>query len=183
MRDDFVCTPVRPRTKSNVDPTMHLYGYLDEVLRGPSPFTIAERELIAAYVSTLNDCSYCSRLHDAIAIQLGIAEDTLDSLLLDVDGAIVDVAMKPIFKYIHKLTDHTSRITSEDAAKVYTAGWNSQALDDAVTISQLFVYLNSSMRGMHSPLYKTYIQSVSSHLAINGYADTLHRLGVRGMPY
>ena len=37
-----------------------LLDYHELVMRGPLPFTVGERELIAAYVSGLNDCQYCS---------------------------------------------------------------------------------------------------------------------------
>ena len=37
------------------------------LLRGPSTLTRGERELIAAYVSALNDCRYCSGSHSACA--------------------------------------------------------------------------------------------------------------------
>ena len=37
------------------------------LLRGPSTLTRGERELIAAYVSALNDCRYCSSSHSACA--------------------------------------------------------------------------------------------------------------------
>ena len=36
------------------------------LLRGPSTLTRGERELIAAYVSALNDCRYCSASHSAL---------------------------------------------------------------------------------------------------------------------
>ena len=37
----------------------------DLLLRGPSTLTRGERELIAAYVSGLNDCRYCTGSHSA----------------------------------------------------------------------------------------------------------------------
>ena len=37
------------------------------LLRGPSTLTRGERELIAAYVSALNDCTYCASSHSACA--------------------------------------------------------------------------------------------------------------------
>ena len=37
------------------------------LLRGPSELTRGERELIAAYVSALNECRYCTASHSATA--------------------------------------------------------------------------------------------------------------------
>src|SRR5882757_769213 len=40
---------------------------VDVLLRGPHPLTPGERELIATYVSSENDCRYCQTIHGAIA--------------------------------------------------------------------------------------------------------------------
>jgi AhpD family alkylhydroperoxidase len=55
-----------------------LLDYHQALLRGPSPLSVAERELIAAYVSGLNACGYCHGVHAATAEAFGIPEDTLD---------------------------------------------------------------------------------------------------------
>jgi len=44
-----------------------LLDYHQALLRGPSPLSVAERELIAAYVSGLNACGYCHGVHTATA--------------------------------------------------------------------------------------------------------------------
>ena len=47
-------------------------GELTEVaMRGPSPFTQGERELIVAYVSGLNACKYCHATHAGVAAAFG----------------------------------------------------------------------------------------------------------------
>lgn len=68
----------------------------EQVMRGPSPFTPAERELMAAYVSGLNGCSYCHGVHTVTARTFGIAPDLLTGLLADVDTAPVDGRMRPV---------------------------------------------------------------------------------------
>lgn len=40
-----------------------LLAYHDDILRDRSPLTVATRELIAAYVSGLNACTYCHGSH------------------------------------------------------------------------------------------------------------------------
>src|SRR5690349_7984961 len=53
-----------------------LLDYHQALLRGPSPLSIAERELIAAYVSGLNACRYCHGVHQATAQAFGIGDGT-----------------------------------------------------------------------------------------------------------
>ncbi len=65
---------------------------------------MAERELLAAYVSGLNACDYCFGVHRVTAASLGVREDTLTALLDDVDSADVDERMRPLLRYAGKLT-------------------------------------------------------------------------------
>lgn len=44
-----------------------LMDYHEVVMRGPAPFSVAERELIAAYVSGVNACDYCHGVHTVAA--------------------------------------------------------------------------------------------------------------------
>ena len=81
-----------------------LLEYHQILLRGPSPLSVAERELIAAYVSGLNQCHYCHGVHSATAQAFGVPEGTLADLLERVEGARVDARLTPILHYVHKLT-------------------------------------------------------------------------------
>jgi AhpD family alkylhydroperoxidase len=65
LRDVFAAFPVTSRP---------LLEYHQALLRGPSPFSVAERELIAAYVSGLNACGYCHGVQTATAQAFGIDE-------------------------------------------------------------------------------------------------------------
>jgi AhpD family alkylhydroperoxidase len=62
-----------------------LLDYHQVLLRGPSPLTVAHRELIAAYVSALNACHYCAGIHTATAEAFGVPGDVITALLADVD--------------------------------------------------------------------------------------------------
>jgi AhpD family alkylhydroperoxidase len=79
---------------------------------------VAERELIAAYVSGLNACRYCHGVPTATARAFGIGEGTLGALLADVTTAPVAEPMKPILRYVGKLTLTPAKITHEDAEAV-----------------------------------------------------------------
>lgn len=69
----------------------------------PSPFTEAERELIAAYVSGLNGCRYCHGVHTATAERLGVAQKAVQQLVNAIDTAPVQERMKPVLRYAQNL--------------------------------------------------------------------------------
>lgn len=126
---------------------MPLLEYHDRVLRDPSPLTVAERELIAAYVSGLNACTYCHGAHIVAARAFGIDPELFDGLMADLETSRVEARFKPVLAYVGKLTRTPSLMANADAARVYAAGWDEQALFDAVSVCALFNLMNRIVEG------------------------------------
>jgi uncharacterized peroxidase-related enzyme len=146
-----------------------LMDYHQALLRGPSPFSVAERELIAAYVSGLNACSYCHGVHTATAQAFGIDEQLVAALLNDVDAAPVDVQMKPVLRYVRKLTQTPSRMTPKDAETVLAAGWDERALHDAASVCALFNFMNRLVDGLGITADAGHFSLAATRLASQGY--------------
>ena len=109
-----------------------LLEYHEALLRGPSPLSVAERELIAGFVSSENACAYCHGVHEATARQFGVAPDLMAQLMADIGSAAASEQLKPILRYVKKLTLSPARMTQADADAVFSAGWDDRALHDAV---------------------------------------------------
>jgi len=92
-----------------------LRPYADRLMRGPSPLTSGDRELIAAYVSGINSCRYCFGSHSLVARGFGIDEPVFEALMRDLDHAPVSARLKPILRYVRKLTETPSKMTTADA--------------------------------------------------------------------
>src|SRR5258708_15970712 len=88
-----------------------LLDYHQALLRGPSPLSVAERELIAAYVSGLNACRYCHGVHTATAQAFGINEGTQGPLLPHVGTPPLPERMKPPPGHVRNLTRTPANIT------------------------------------------------------------------------
>lgn len=143
---------------------------LHEVLmRGPSPLTVAERELVAAYVSGLNACGYCYGVHRATAEQFGVDENLLEQLLADLDAAPVEDRLRAVLRYVGTLTREPSRLTPADARSVYEAGWDEQALHDAVAVAALFNLMNRMVEGLGVTAGSDYFPVSARRLADGGY--------------
>jgi uncharacterized peroxidase-related enzyme len=121
--------------------------YHDRLLRGDSPLTVGERELIAAYVSGLNACAFCFGAHKLYAEAFGFDSELVEQMAADLDAAPIDAKLKPLLRYAGKLKSPPSRLTPEDAKSVYDAGWTERALFDAVEIAALFNYMNRIIEG------------------------------------
>lgn len=124
-----------------------LLEYHDRLLRDPSPLTVAERELIAAYVSGLNSCTYCHGAHVVAAQAFGIEAGLFEGLMQDLQTSAVDDRLKPLLEYVRKLTLTPAMMSDRDAEKVYAAGWEEQALFDAVSVCALFNFMNRIIEG------------------------------------
>ena len=125
-----------------------LLEYQEVLLRGESPFSAAERELIAAYVSGLNNCNYCRAVHSQTAVALGINADAIANIFsgpgfeqvrngTNPSDWRIDVRMRPVLTFVRKLTLSPAKITASDADAIFAAGWNERALHDAVAICAL----------------------------------------------
>lgn len=144
LPDDHQLADVFRRFPGSVLP---LLEYHDRVLRDASPLTVAERELIAAYVSGMNACTYCHGSHLLAARAFGIDEAVFDGLIADVETANIDARFKPILAYVGKLTLEPAKITARDAEAVYAAGWDEEALFSAVSVCALFNLMNRIVEG------------------------------------
>lgn len=124
-----------------------LLDYHEVVMRGPSPFSIAEREMIAAYVSGVNACGYCHGVHTVTAEVCGIEVGAVPAAVADLDTAPVDERMRPVLRYVEKLTRTPSAIGRADAEAVLAAGWDERALHYAVMVCALFNFMNRMVEG------------------------------------
>jgi uncharacterized peroxidase-related enzyme len=145
-------------------------GVLTEAaMRGRSPFTQGQRELIAAYVSGLNACTYCHGTHLGVAEACGVAPDLISASLADVETAPLEPRMKPILRYARKLTLNPARMTEADAAAVYDAGWDDDALYSTVLVTALFNFYNRLVDGVGLDLPDGYIPEAAKRLSTKGY--------------
>jgi len=116
--------------------------FSEAVMRGNSIFSIAERELIAAFTSSLNCCDYCYGGHSAIARQHGIEEYVFETLIKDIDSAPIEEKFKPVLHFVRKLTLTPYKMVQADADAVFKAGWDEEALADAIWICARFSMMN-----------------------------------------
>lgn len=150
-----------------------LIQFHEVLLRGPSPFTEAERELIAAYVSGLNRCRYCHGVHTATAELLGVKPGVLADLLEGLETAAVSHNMKPVLRYAEKLTRNPDGVTQADADAVLAAGWDETALYHTVAVTALFNFMNRLVEGLGIELDPAYVEPASKRLADRGYLALL----------
>lgn len=114
---------------------------------GDCAFNSEQRELIGAYTSGTNACTYCYDTHRVTAEALGVNEKLLESMLSDLDASAVDEKLKPVLRFVKKLTESPSRMVQADVDGIFDAGWDEDAFHYAVMICALFNFMNRMIDG------------------------------------
>ncbi|MBD1365161.1 peroxidase-related enzyme [Mucilaginibacter sp. ZT4R22] len=129
----------------------HLYDLAEVLLRGESPISQADRELIAAYVSKRNECVFCSSSHAAAARCLyGEDDTTVDDVLKDMNAAEISPKLKALLNIAGKVQILGTQVKQEDidAAKAQDA--TDKEIHDAVLIAAAFSMFNRYVDGLAS---------------------------------
>lgn len=119
------------------------------LLRGDSTLSRGERELIAAYVSWLNECQFCQRSHSTFAaFQLGGSWDVVEAVKLDPGTAPVTEKMKALLAIAAKVQKDGRTVTSADVAAARQHGATDIEIHDTVLIAAAFCMYNRYVDGL-----------------------------------
>jgi len=129
----------------------HLYDLAQVLLRGPSPLSEAERELIAAYVSRRNDCFFCMSSHAAAARCLYKEEKNIvDEVLHDMKRSSASDKMKALLLIAGKVQVLGKEVLPEDITAARVLGADDREIHDTVLISATFCMFNRYVDGLAS---------------------------------
>ncbi|MBK7595313.1 MAG: peroxidase-related enzyme [Gemmatimonadetes bacterium] len=129
----------------------------DSILRGPASLTIGERELIAAYVSGLNACAFCTAAHTTYAERYGTAPGVVDALLQDEECIDVAPRLRPVLAHVRTLTLTPARTDHAAVSGILAAGWPPETIMEVAMVVALFSFMNRIVLGMGvSPFAERY---------------------------
>src|SRR5689334_12071958 len=119
------------------------------LLRGPGTLARGERELIAAYVSALNDCRYCSSSHSACAAaQLPGEMALVEQVRADPASAPVSAKLKALLTIASAVAQSGHAVTTEHVAGARAAGATDMEIHDTVLIAAAFCMFNRYVDGL-----------------------------------
>ena len=128
-----------------------LYQLAQVLLRGESPLTGAERELIAAYVSYKNNCMFCMSSHAAAARCLyGDKKDIVDDVLRDMQRSGISEKMKARLHIAGKVQVLGKEVTTQDIQAAKDLGADDKTIHDTVLIAAAFCMFNRYVDGLAS---------------------------------
>jgi uncharacterized peroxidase-related enzyme len=119
------------------------------LLRGPSTLTPGERELIATYVSSQNDCFFCQNIHGAVAAyHLGGDEKLVMDVKQNYEGSPVSSKLKALLAIAGKVQQSGKQVKPEDIARARQEGATNLEIHDTVLIAAVFCLANRYVDGL-----------------------------------
>ena len=118
------------------------YIWTQSIMRGPSEWSIGQRELFAAFTSHLNKCQYCLGHHKATSVQALGDERLIQAILEDWNTAPIDEKTKLMLGFLRKLTLEPFHITVAEIVPLRAAGLSDDAIEDAIHICANFNMIN-----------------------------------------
>src|SRR5215469_4173437 len=111
--------------------------FTHEAMRGPSAWSVGDRELMAAFVSQMNECAFCIRAHTATAARAYHDEAKVSAVLSDLETAPIEEPLRATLRLLGKLTREHA-VTAEDMRAVLAAGVSREQIEDALAVSFAF---------------------------------------------
>jgi uncharacterized peroxidase-related enzyme len=119
------------------------------LLHAPNSLAPGERELIATYVSHLNDCYFCQTVHGAIAAaHLDNDEDLVRRVKADFQHADIAAKLKALLLIAGKVQRGGKHVTATDVEEARNAGATDVEIHDTVLIAAAFCMYNRYVDGL-----------------------------------
>ena len=155
----------RPETAKPMRELAHM------LLHEPNSLTAGERELIATYVSSQNNCHFCQLSHGAAAAchlgDAGIVEQVKRNFL----AAPVSDKLKALLVIAGKVQRDGKLVTSADVEAARKEGATDMEIHDTVLIAAAFCMYNRYVDGLGTwqPRAPEMYSQMGKHLAEEGY--------------
>ena len=120
----------------------------DALLHAPGTLSPGEREMIAAYVSRLNECSFCHNSHAAIAACHLEDERLVQSVMDSPEAAQISEKLKALLAIAAKVQQGGRAVQSVDIQRARQAGASDIEIHDAVLIAAAFCMFNRYVDGL-----------------------------------
>jgi len=122
--------------------------FYNDLMRGESGLTKAQREMIAVVVSAANRCHYCVVSHSAALRKLTGDPVLVEQLATNHAYARVEPKERAMLDFAVKLTERPSSCTEADVEALRGAGWTDEDVMDIAQVAAMFNFTNRLASGL-----------------------------------
>ncbi|MFN3851838.1 MAG: carboxymuconolactone decarboxylase family protein [Spirosomataceae bacterium] len=151
-----------------------LNALAEVLLRSNEGLSMGERELIATYVSSLNDCFFCQNIHGAVAAYY-FDEDLVKKIKTYADDAEISEKMKKLLNIAHSVQIGGKHVQLTQILEAKQAGATDLEIHDTVLIAAAFCMFNRYVDGLGTfapddpEMYKMRAKKIAEE---TGYANS-----------
>lgn len=110
-------------------------------MRGPSAWSVGDRELMAAVVSQANECAFCIGAHTATAAGAYGDQTRVAAVLADLEAAPIEEPLRATLRLLRALT-RDGAVTAADMRAALAAGATPEQIEDALAVCFSFNVTN-----------------------------------------
>ena len=108
-----------------------------EAMRGPSTWSVGDRELMAAFIAKTNQCEFCTKAHAAVAQGAYRDEKKVCEVLSNLDTAPIEEPLRATLRILHKvMSEHA--VGADDMRAVLAAGASREQIEDSLAVCFTF---------------------------------------------
>jgi len=152
-----------------------LLEFSETLMRGDSPLSLEERELIGAYVSHRNKCDFCTNIHGAVAKQmLKNNSDVVDTIYQNLESAEIADKLKGLLKIAAKVQLDGKQVSEDDIQQAKNLGATDREIHDTVLIAAAFCMFNRYVDGLAAttPKESGVYEQMACKIVESGYAGS-----------
>jgi len=148
IRQQFGFLPNYFQALGRAPGVMETHLALGEAITSDAALSRALKEQLGLVVSGLNTSSYCIAAHMEVLRRLGVEKPLGRKLATDYENAPVEEKHKALYRFADKLTRQPGEIAREDVEALRQAGWDEQAILEAVVAASWFNFINRISTGL-----------------------------------
>ena len=153
----------------NWDYQSHYVMFLEKLLYKKTILPTHIKEMIFAYISSLNGCIYCKNIHAEIAKEL-IEEIKISSPLEDISMSSIERDYKAILKLAHKVNEELESINQNDVDEILENGFPENVISEVIAICSAAQYMNTTVKAHNIPALNDNMNAASVKMMIQkGY--------------
>ena len=152
--------------------SMALNQLVQVLLVDDASMSRSDRELIASFVSSQNECRFCRTTHGSVAAHLpGCDQDVVNAVWSDYRTAPVSDKLKSLLRIADKVRVSGRNVTEEDISYAHSKGANDFDIHDTVLIAAAFCMFNRYVDGLGAmtPDDPSFYAMVGKQRADEGY--------------
>ncbi|MDQ0612665.1 putative peroxidase-related enzyme [Microbacterium sp. W4I4] len=121
--------------------------WTQKAMRSPSPWSVSERELMAAMVASWNTCPFCIGAHRAIAVR-GMDPAVADAALSDYRTAPISGRLRTALTFLERLTNDPDQLSAAHVRAALDAGLTVEELEDVAAVGAVFAIITRNANAL-----------------------------------